>query len=159
MESCSPNSDNTIITEQLKKAVKCAVEEEDRSRNVVIFGVKEEDGEELENKVLDVFQYVSEKPRVTKCSRIGKKKSGTARAIKVTLCSSDSVHRILRKSGQLKNAADYKTVFLSADRTFEEREARKKLVDELKQKRKSNPELQHLIRNNNIISRIKPKVT
>ncbi len=53
MKSCSPNSDNMITTEQLKKAVKCAVEEEDRSRNLIIYGLKEQDEENLEEKVLE----------------------------------------------------------------------------------------------------------
>ena len=74
------------------------------------------------------------------------------RPIKFTLCSSDAVQRVLSRAGRLKTEGEqYRGVYLSVDKTLE-RSARKKLVQELKQKQKreTEPELNHLIRNNTI---------
>ena len=144
--------DNVITPAQVKQAVKSVVEEEDRSKNVIVFGVKEEDEEKLETKISDIFQQVSEKPRVSEVSRIGRVAEGKDRPVKVTLSSSDAVFSVLSKAGQLKRTGDYKKVYLSADRTFEQRAARKQLVEELKRKRDTQPNQNHVIRNNQIIS-------
>ena len=54
---------NTIITEEsLKKVVQKAVSEDDRSRNVVIFGLKETNEEKLSDKVDELFQQIEVKP-------------------------------------------------------------------------------------------------
>jgi predicted nuclease of restriction endonuclease-like (RecB) superfamily len=53
----------------------------------------------------------------------------------------------------LKKTENYKTVYLGYDRTVQEREARKKLVEKLKQKQAEYPKQYHFIRNNAICSR------
>ena len=71
-------SPNTTITEKsLKKAVQKAVSEEDRSRNVLIFGLKETDEEKLH------FEAV----------RIGRKSADKTRPVKMLFeyCSSDFI--------------------------------------------------------------------
>ena len=138
--SCSSGAGNVFTPEIVKEAVKSVVQEEDRNRNIMIFGIKEQEEDEVQTVVSDVFEAIGEKPRVTECSRIGRAKSGVVRPIKVTLGSADTVQRILWKSGLLKKSTNMKTVFLAADRTREEKASRKELVNALKQKRQGDPD-------------------
>ena len=69
--------------ETLKKVVQAVVEEEDRSKNRMLFGLKEELNETLSNKVGEVFVSVSEKPSFL-ALRVGKKSASKARPVKVT---------------------------------------------------------------------------
>jgi hypothetical protein len=59
--------------ESLKNAVKTAIKEEDRSKNLMVFGLGEEDEENLEEKISDLFTDLGEKPRVTAVSRVGRR--------------------------------------------------------------------------------------
>ena len=148
-----------ITADQVKNAVKCAVQEEDRTKNIIVFGVTENEEEGPDSKILDVFESLDEKPRITECVRLGSKKEGVVRPVKVTLGSSESVHRVLSRAGQLKGFQQYRGVYLSADRTRDERLARKNLVEQLKQKREAEPEHYHFIRNDIILSRRNMSVT
>ena len=74
---CSQKSPN-------KKVVQAVVEEEDRSKNVMLFGLEEDKNETISEKVEEVFVSVGEKPSFV-ASRIGKKSNGKARPVKVTL--------------------------------------------------------------------------
>ena len=65
--------------------------------------------------------------------------------------SQDNVYQILRKASTLRNFEDYKKVFLSPDRTVEERVNRKKLVDLLKEKRGADPNNSYVIRKGEIV--------
>ena len=67
--------------------------------------------------------------------------------------SADTVQRVLRKAGRLKKSENHKEVFLAADRTEEERTARRELVSLLKRKRETEPKQLHFIRDNTIITR------
>jgi len=69
--------------------VKSAVEEEDRSRNLVIFNKQEDVDENVEQAIAEVFEDMNERPRVIECRRLGKFQHGKARPIKVKLTSSD----------------------------------------------------------------------
>ena len=102
---------------------------------------------------LFVVEQVDEKPRIVDCHRIGGVKEGVNRPIKITLGSSDIVQRVLRNAGRLKRSEKFKGVYLSADRTVEERTARKELVMQLKQKREREPAMYHFIKNGTIFSR------
>ena len=54
-------------------ARKNVVEEEDRSTNVMIFGMRETKNEDVETNVSDLFNAIGVKPYVLECIRIGKK--------------------------------------------------------------------------------------
>ena len=58
----------------MKKVVKAVVEEEDRSKNIMLFGLDEEKNETLSNKVDEVLVSVGEKPSSV-ASRVSKKSS------------------------------------------------------------------------------------
>ena len=51
-----------LSKEKLKKAVQEAVIEEDRSKNVVVFGLAEDNSEDLDVKVGKLFEEIVEKP-------------------------------------------------------------------------------------------------
>ena len=121
----------------------------------MLFGVQEEKDKDLEKTVLEICEQLNEKPRVTECSRVGTVKQGTVRPIKVALRSADIVNRILSKARQLRTTDDYKNVYLSVDRTPEERSALKQLVGKLKQMRENQPDQHHYLRKNEICSRNK----
>ena len=148
-----------ITPDQVKDAVKCAVKEEDRTRNVVVFGVSEAEAEELHAKVLDIFESLDEKPQMSECVRLGRKREGAVRPIMVKLGSSETVQRVLFKARCLKGSEQYNGVYFSVDRTVEERATRKQLVEQLKIKREAEPELFHFIKNDQIFSRSRANAT
>ena len=57
----------------LKSVVKRVVEEEDRSRNVVVFGLSEGSDSELVDSVSEVFQNIGQKPKIVEACRFGRK--------------------------------------------------------------------------------------
>ena len=146
-------SASSITAAQVKMAVKTAVSEEDRTRNIILFGMAEEQNENLEACATAVFEQVEEKPAIVDCHRIGRAREGVTRPVKVILASGDVAQRVVKNAGRLKRSEKFKEVYLSADRTIEERRARKELVVRLKEKRDSEPELHHFIRNGTIFSR------
>ena len=145
-----------VTQEKLTKAVKTVVEEEDRGKNLMVFGLKEDKEEDLTAKVDKIFNSVGEKLCVLECVRIGaipETSSSTTRPVKVIMRSSESVYQVLRKSGKLRGSESYKTVFFSPDRTQEERTAHQQLVLQMKEKIKSDPVNYHFIKNGTVMSR------
>ena len=142
------------VEESVKLAVKSAIREDDRSKNVMIFGLAETENEQISNKVADLFDEIGENTRVS-ASRVGVKKSGSTpghRPVKCTLTSSTAVHQILLKSRQLKLLDTYKSVFICPDRTPEERAARRALVAELKAANTKQPNHRHYIKHGKVHS-------
>ena len=140
------------VEESVKLAVKSAIREDDRNKNVMIFGLAETENEQISNKVADLFNELGENTRVS-ASRV--KKSGSTpvhRPVKCTLTSSTAVHQILLKSRQLKLLDTYKSVFICPDRTPEERAARRALVAELKAANTKQPNHKHYIKHGKVHS-------
>ena len=142
------------VEESVKLAVKTAIQEDDRSKNVMIFGLAETENEQISSRVADLFGKLGENTRVS-ASRVGVKKSGSApsfRPVKCTLTSSTAVHQVLLKSRNLKLFDTYKSVFICPDRTPEERAARRALVAELKAANTKQPNHKHYIKHGKIHS-------
>ena len=149
--SCS----KALAPKKMKAALKRASEEEDRSQNLVIYGLPEKNDEILEKRVLEVLENIDEKPRIVSCCRMGKTVSDGGPAIKpikFTLSGSDHVRRVLSKARKLREVEGYDSVYISPDRSAEQRAAFRKLVLEVKQKRNLEPGRVHFIRNNKIVS-------
>jgi hypothetical protein len=142
----------TFTPAKLKDAVRSAVEEDDRSRNLVIFNKHEEIDENIEQAVAEVFEDMNERPRVIECRRLGKFQHGKARPIKVKLTSSDAVSHILRRAKVLKTRERSKMTFIGPDRTPEERDVHRALVVQLKEKMKTDTTHYHFIRGGSIAS-------
>ena len=118
----------------------------------MIFGLPECSEDSMDVSVGELFEAISEKPRFEVC-RVGKKISGgTARPVKVTTSSATIVDHILYKAKRLKQTIKFKTVFLSPDRSLEQREKHRQLVLDLKKKTLEEPSKKHYIKNGTIVS-------
>ena len=140
-----------MTKDTLKSVVKDVVEEEDRGRNVVMFGISEDESQSLDEKINLVFADIDEKPRF-EAVRLGTKKKNIIRPVKVSLSSSTLVQQILRKSRGLSRSTNHKTVFVAPDRNAEERAKQRTLVSKLKKKKLDEPNNRHFIRGGTIVS-------
>ena len=148
------NSPSTVTRKTIEAAVKSVCDQEDRSKNVIIYGVEESINEVLTDEVGKVLEEIDEKPVMRDCVRVGVKRSGDTRPrpIKFSLRNSDHVAQVLRSAKRLHTKEGYKSVYLCPDRTVQERKSFKKLLDQLKELRESEPNKTHYIRNNRIVS-------
>ena len=143
-----------ISTETLEKVFRTVVSDEDRSKNLMVFGLEEEesDSESLQTKVGSLLVELGEKPRFM-ATRLGKKESGDRiRAVKVEFSTSSQALQIARMAGGLKQSQVFSKVFIRPDRTLEQRKERRTLVEELKQKKKADPEGRYSIRGGRVVS-------
>ncbi len=147
-DTCS----KALAPTKIKAAMKKAAADEDRSRNLVIYGLPEEEEEILENRVTEVLGNLNEKPKILNCCRIGKDTADRIKPVKFTLSSPDFVRQILSKTKLLKGVERYESIYICPDRSVEQRLAHKKLTDELKVKRTNEPKRIHIIKNNKIVS-------
>ena len=141
-----------LAPQKLHAAVKTVSEKEVRSRNVMIYGLEESSGENLEGEVSKVLTEIEEKPMVRDCCRVGIKRVGSKRPVKFSLSSSDMVNQILSKAKLLRTKPGYRHIYISPDRTVEERKAFKKLWEELQLKRRTETDKVHFIKNNKVVS-------
>ena len=143
-----------MAPKKIEAAVRKVADKDDRSRNVIIYGVEETDNERIEEKVQSLLSEIDEKPVVKDCCRVGVKRTPvkTPRPIKFSLSNSCHVQQVLRSARQLHTKNGYRTVYICPDRTADERKAHKKLLELLKEKRKSEPNRIHMIKNNRVVS-------
>ena len=138
-----------LAPRRVQAALKTAAAEEDRSKSLIIYGVEEKKEEKLEDTVLDILAHLDEKPRIVSCCRSGKDNVGgegvTRKPIRVNLSGTDHVRQILQKKRKLRSVEGCTTVYLSPDKSTEQRVNHKKLVDEMKKKRLSEPDKHHFI--------------
>ena len=135
---CDVVASGSASPKSIQDVVRDAVKFEDRSKNVILYGVNDDDNDDqpvMEEKVRDLFTSIGEKPRIIFCTRVGKRTGGkTPRPIKVGLDSSESAFQMRKSARLLKDSADTKRIFVAPDRSHEERQERKKLVDLMKMK-------------------------
>ena len=149
------NSNPDFSPIHVREVVRTAVDEQDRSRNLIVFGLTEEVNENLESAVGEVMQQLGEKPRAA-VTRLGKVanigESRNSRPVKVTFTSSLMVSTILSKSKDLKGTTKFSNVFICPDRSSEQRVAHRKLVSELRNKQKEEADKRHFIRGDKVYS-------
>ena len=140
---------------KLKKAVKEAVLDDDRSRNVVLFGLTEKESADLDNQITDLLYAIDEKPSF-EAVRIGlhfdEEKS---RPVKVSFRNAETVHRVLTKAKNLRNSVHYRKVYISPDRTPEERAKHKQLVVKMRKLAADNQDQHFYIYSGEICKRDK----
>ena len=143
----------TISASTAQRVVKTVAEEEARAKNVMVFGLPEADSEDLGDRIGELFGelQLGEKPHV-ETARIGNKRTDVIRPVQVKLRNKLVVAQIRRKAGGLKNSENFKTVYLSPDRSPELRNEHRKLVVELKKRCQEDPEKVHFIRDGAIVS-------
>ena len=79
VSSSSPIVSSACIAEMVKEAVSVSVKTEDRSKNVILYGVKEDKNIadiETEKTVYDILISIGEKLHISFSSRLGKKTVG-----------------------------------------------------------------------------------
>ena len=142
LQTGTVTNSSPVISQDTKQI---AVEEE-LGRNIMVFSLPEKEDEEFSTKISEVFGKLNEKPRI-EASRLGRKCTNETviRPVKVTLSSATAVQQILQKSRNLRNMDKFKDVFLSPDRTAEQRAQQKLLVQELKEKTLAMPVKKYFI--------------
>ena len=129
----------------MKKAVKEAVSDDDRSRNVVVFGLEELESVQVDSQLTDLFSHLDEKPSF-EAVRIGlHSEDEKIRPVKITFRNAEIVQRILTKAKNLKNSTSYRKVYISPDRSPEERTKHRQLVARMRQLAADNPEKRFFI--------------
>ena len=146
----------TLCSAEMKTAVKTALadraDEEGRQNNLMIFGLKEEAEENIADKVNELFCEINEKPHFD-AKRLGRNKSGEhVRPVRVVLQGSQAIRQILVKAVKLRETEVFKSVFISPDRTPEQRAAQRELVTEVKRRRVAEPHKRHFIRGGTVAS-------
>ena len=135
---------------KIASAVRKAAEGDDRSKNVIVFGVPEEQEEIVDNKVMLQLRKSEEKPHTRECCRIDQSKAGIPRPMRSKVGSPDSVYQIPRKAKRLRDTEGYGRVFISPDRTVEERISRQNLVNQL-EKRSAVPNKHFITRKGEVV--------
>ena len=136
-----------------------------RKTNVIVHGVSESDAQDTDRRIDDditvlaaMFQEVKvENAKVESVVRLGKKAADPTqnpRPMKVVLDSVESKITLLKKAKNLreKKEGGWAKVFIHQDLTPKQREARKPLVAELKQ-RKANGETDLTIFNGKVVKK------
>ena len=158
LQSRGSGSGQNFTTVEMKAAVRTALsekaDEDGRENNVVIFGMEENAGEKLGERVNELLGKLElgEKPRF-EARRVGEVRSGvTKRHIKVTLRSPLIARKILAKSSKLRGVDEFREVYVSPDRSPEQRTKQRELVAELKRRRSEEPSKRHFIRGGKVES-------
>ena len=132
------------------------VQEEDRSKNFIVFGLSEMKDENVEERVQEVFQEIGLKPAL-QASRVGRMiKEKSKRPVKVSLSSSCAVQQVLSQVRKLRQSSSFSKVYVRPDRSEEARCQDRLLVQELLKKRESEPGKLHYIRAGTIHTKDKP---
>ena len=151
--SSQPAQSYPVISQAvIQRAVKDITEGEERSKNLIVFGLEEDDEEDARARVSELFGELREKPRPEEVSRLGTKSSGRQRPVIVKLRTSAAAAGVLRKSQGLRNSEKFKTVFISPDRTITQRAEHRKLVVQMKERAAEDKSKRFFIRDGNVES-------
>ena len=141
-----PSSDrNNKVAQDLSRALDDHLDREKRKANLVVHNLPEQDGSSLsersENDITLFTAMLREVMKInvsaSKSFRVGKRHTDRPRLLIVTLDNPASKHDILRYAPQLRNSDTYGNIYISPDLTQKEREANKKLREELSSRRKA----------------------
>ena len=114
----SENCSAALAPKKIEAAVRKVSDKDDRSKNVIIYGVEESDSESLKEKIETVLEEIGEKPVLRDFCRVGVKKSEIKcpRPIKFTLSNSDHVNQVLRSAKQLHIKEGSRSVYICPDK-------------------------------------------
>ena len=121
-KNCSTTQSGSLSQKKLKQVVKSAIEDSDRSRNVIMFNVDEEredDGTSslnYDNNIVQQIMYIAglRSPCEMSCERIGAPARGKLLPLRVKIGSDSAVFELLSKSNYLKDT-DFFRVFIEPD--------------------------------------------
>jgi hypothetical protein len=132
------------IDEKVHDAFREEMDKERRKCNLIIHGLEENaNGDLSEQKLQDegrvkdaLYSIKAELTAVpTELTRLGEKKPGRIRPVRITVNSITAKRDILSKARLLRENASFDNVYIGPDLTFKEREANTVLVKELKTRR------------------------
>ena len=133
--------DTALAPQRVRQAIVVATE--DRTSNVIVHGLCDDPTEndlDLEHDIKGLFGYMDTCiTGISRMARLGKYKEGSDRPVKLRLCGKDFRDEVLSKKKALKNSDRHKNVYISPDRSPEEREERRKLVVALKERKVAEP--------------------
>lgn len=142
--------------EIIKKAVKSAAEEEERARRLVFFGLSEGEDEGGEVEPYEALEALGLGACYESTNRLGERKQGHDRPVIVKMDSVRFAEQVLGKAHLLRHEEKFKRVFISPDRTVEERKQHRELVDQLAErraeKRPGDERLRIVIRDKRVVS-------
>jgi hypothetical protein len=129
-------------------SLKSNLQADNRSKNVVIFGVPESTEKSLVDSVIDLMKDCSMNISIEKssCFRLGQKTSPKSRPVKLILSSEAEKWEVLRRINSIKPLG----IFARKDLSKEEQEADFVLRQELKEIREKDPLNQYKIIRNKI---------
>ena len=115
-----------VPCKKLEAAVKSAVESDQRSRSIMVFGLEENKTHVLSDTVTRMLGTVfqGDTPAVNECYRVGRTKPEVTRPVRVCFTSVGSVAAALQNSRNLKQNIEFGKVYLSPDRSSDEKAAR-----------------------------------
>ena len=131
--------------QDLSKVLDDHLDKERRKGNVVVHNLPEQAGDTLSDRsAKDVSEFSSMIRDVMKLNvsasksfRVGKKNQNRPRLLIVTLDNPSAKHDILRGAPELRHTTKYSNVYLTPDLTQKEREAGRKLREELAGRRRA----------------------
>ena len=103
-----------------------------------------------------MFEEIGEKPSF-KAVPVGTVSEDQTRPVKVSLRNCETVRQLLfnLKAKELKTTTAYRKVYISPDRSPEERIKHRQLVDEMRRKRTKCPDMHYYIHGGHIVARDK----
>ena len=160
-----PSSSTPFSVQNIRNVIRSAVKEtridmaRDRSKNLIFFGLTESEQESqdhLRNEVKEILEEL-DCDTVPKVRRIGVGSPGRSRPVQVTLSSSEEVHEVLKLGKQLKMSDWYFGVYITLDRTPDQRKKHKIIVEKLKERIKEIPDRKFYIKGGEICYDLKAK--
>ena len=133
-----------------------------RSKNIIIHGLKEVPDEHTESQQNAEEEQLQDMLHVIQCddvsvhniTRLGKRDSvqGTPRTVRVVMASEQQRDTVLACAKNLKGSTIFQRVYVQRDLTVKQREKRRELVQQLKQ-RKADGETDLIIVQEKIVTR------
>ena len=147
------------IAQEVRSCLEEHRERDQRATNVIVYGVDEPGEDEASDRKTSDMQTATDlctelginPSHITRTVRLGKKSLDKPRPWKIILSSAASQKELLRNTWKLDGSERFGTASINPDMTKEQREQRKKLVGEMKErKRKGEKNLR--IRNDKIVA-------
>jgi len=146
------------IAQEVRSCLDEHRERDQRATNIIVYGVEEPSEEEASVRKISDLQTARDlctelgvnPSNITRSVRLGEKSLDKPRPWKIILSSASSQKELLRNTWKLESSERFSAASINPDMTKEQREQRRKLVGELKErKRKGEKNLR--IRNDRIV--------
>ena len=130
-----------VVSNKFNTMLNSVIKDNERRKQIVLFGVSE-DNADLGGIVKDILECACRpnKPNIKDFCRVGARKPGGSRPVKVYLNSQEDAQTTVKNAKYLKNSKQFGKVFVAPNRNPEERMERRRLVQLLREERQKEPE-------------------